>query len=199
MGMSTGSAGQTSVKSEPNVVLMIDIMLVLLIIFMIVTPLLAAGFKATLPKGDNLADRPGEENEVGVGVDVGLRLAGQQDRNRDEQEGTHRDRGVGPDGTDRYLYAARPARAMLRSVARQLQPAGDVRRFGQRAQSGVLAGKAGLGQGVLDKGAVRLLGLAHAEVGLAHQLHAQGGQHGLQFGELAAVVGCQYDFHNKSA
>ena len=67
--MSTGSAGQTSVKSEPNVVPMIDIMLVLLIIFMIVTPLLAAGFKATLPKGDNLADRPEEENEVVVGVD----------------------------------------------------------------------------------------------------------------------------------
>src|SRR5918999_1470714 len=44
-------AGQTAVKSEPNVVPMIDIMLVLLIIFMIVTPLIAAGFKATLPEG----------------------------------------------------------------------------------------------------------------------------------------------------
>jgi biopolymer transport protein ExbD len=49
---------------------MIDIMLVLLIIFMIVTPLLAAGFKATLPKGDNLADRPEEENEVVLGLDA---------------------------------------------------------------------------------------------------------------------------------
>jgi biopolymer transport protein ExbD len=47
MAMTVGGAGQTSVKSEPNVVPMIDIMLVLLIIFMIVTPLIAAGFKAT--------------------------------------------------------------------------------------------------------------------------------------------------------
>ena len=62
-------AGQTSVKSEPNVVPMIDIMLVLLIIFMIVTPLIAAGFKATLPKGKNLDPRPEGENEVVLGID----------------------------------------------------------------------------------------------------------------------------------
>jgi biopolymer transport protein ExbD len=68
--MSAGnSAGQTSVKSEPNVVPMIDIMLVLLIIFMIVTPLLAAGFKATLPKGKNLDPRPEGDNEVVLGID----------------------------------------------------------------------------------------------------------------------------------
>jgi biopolymer transport protein TolR len=64
-----GGAGQTSVKSEPNVVPMIDIMLVLLIIFMIVTPLIAAGFKATLPKGKNLDPRPEGENEVVLGID----------------------------------------------------------------------------------------------------------------------------------
>jgi len=60
-GMS-GKAGQTTVKSEPNVVPMIDVMLVLLIIFMIVTPLIAAGFKATLPKGKNLDPRPEGDN-----------------------------------------------------------------------------------------------------------------------------------------
>ncbi len=69
MGMSAGNAGRTSVKSEPNVVPMIDIMLVLLIIFMIVTPLIAAGFKATLPKGKNLDPRPEGENEVVLGID----------------------------------------------------------------------------------------------------------------------------------
>ena len=67
-GMS-GKAGQTTVKSEPNVVPMIDIMLVLLIIFMIVTPLIAAGFKATLPKGKNLDPRPEGDNEVVLGID----------------------------------------------------------------------------------------------------------------------------------
>src|SRR3954464_12792129 len=64
-----GAAGQTSVKSSPNVVPMIDIMLVLLIIFMIVTPLIAAGFKATLPKGKNLDPRPEGDNEVILGID----------------------------------------------------------------------------------------------------------------------------------
>ena len=69
MAGTVGGAGQTSVKSEPNVVPMIDIMLVLLIIFMIVTPLIAAGFKATLPKGKNLDPRPEGENEVVLGID----------------------------------------------------------------------------------------------------------------------------------
>jgi len=71
MGMSLGSAGKSSVKAEPNVIPMIDIMLVLLIIFMIVTPLIAAGFKATMPKGKNLDKRPEGENEIILGVDAG--------------------------------------------------------------------------------------------------------------------------------
>ena len=73
--MSAGSnAGRTAVKSEPNVVPMIDIMLVLLIIFMIVTPLLASGFKATMPKADNLDDSPEQEDEVILGIDEGGRF-----------------------------------------------------------------------------------------------------------------------------
>ncbi len=48
---------------------MIDVMLVLLIIFMIVTPLIAAGFKATMPKGKNLDPRPEGDNEVVLGID----------------------------------------------------------------------------------------------------------------------------------
>lgn len=68
MGMSTGGGG--GVSSEPNVIPMIDIMLVLLIIFMIVTPLIAAGFKATLPKGKNLDSRPEGEGEIILGIDA---------------------------------------------------------------------------------------------------------------------------------
>ena len=67
--MSTGSAGQTSIKSEPNLVPMIDIMLVLLIIFLIVTPLLAAGFRAVMPKADNLQPSPEKDDEVVLGID----------------------------------------------------------------------------------------------------------------------------------
>ena len=67
-------AGRTNVKSEPNVVPMIDIMLVLLIIFMIVTPLLAAGFRATMPKADNLDASPEGEGEIILGIDEGGRF-----------------------------------------------------------------------------------------------------------------------------
>jgi biopolymer transport protein TolR len=70
VAISTGnSGGTTSVKSDINVTPMIDVMLVLLIIFMIVTPLIAAGFKATLPKGKNLDPRPEGDNEIVLGID----------------------------------------------------------------------------------------------------------------------------------
>jgi biopolymer transport protein ExbD len=71
MGMSV-KQGQTSVKSEPNVVPMIDIMLVLLIIFMIVTPALASGFQAEPPEGVNLKAHPeDEELDQVLGIDRG--------------------------------------------------------------------------------------------------------------------------------
>ena len=94
MAISTGSAGGTSVKSDINVTPMIDVMLVLLIIFMIVTPLIAAGFKATLPKGKNLDPRPEGENEVVLGIDQsgryflnGRALAGGTDALEDQLRG----------------------------------------------------------------------------------------------------------------
>jgi len=68
---SVSQAGQTEVKSEPNVIPMIDVMLVLLIIFMIVTPLIASGFKATMPQGTNLDKRPEGDNEIVLGIDAG--------------------------------------------------------------------------------------------------------------------------------
>ena len=69
MAISTGNAGSSDVKADINVTPMIDVMLVLLIIFMIVTPLIAAGFKATLPKGKHLDPRPEGDNEVILGID----------------------------------------------------------------------------------------------------------------------------------
>jgi biopolymer transport protein TolR len=69
VAISTADSGSSAVKADINVTPMIDVMLVLLIIFMIVTPLIAAGFKATLPKGKNLDSRPEGENEVVLGID----------------------------------------------------------------------------------------------------------------------------------
>jgi biopolymer transport protein TolR len=67
MSASTGGGG---VKAEPNVTPMIDVMLVLLIIFMVVTPALLAGFNAVPPTGQNLKDHPEDaENDQVLGID----------------------------------------------------------------------------------------------------------------------------------
>jgi biopolymer transport protein ExbD len=66
--MSAGGGG--GVKAEPNVTPMIDVMLVLLIIFMVVTPALLAGFNAVPPTGQNLKDHPEDaENDQVLGID----------------------------------------------------------------------------------------------------------------------------------
>jgi biopolymer transport protein ExbD len=53
-----------------NVTPMVDVMLVLLIIFMVVTPALLTGFQAQLPMGENLKERPDEEGRVTLGIDI---------------------------------------------------------------------------------------------------------------------------------
>ena len=52
MSMSTGT-GSSSLNSEINVTPMVDIMLVLMIIFMVITPMLQSGVTVAIPKGDN--------------------------------------------------------------------------------------------------------------------------------------------------
>ena len=61
--------GEMPFNADVNVTSLVDVMLVLLIIFMIVTPLIAAGFKATMPRGKNLDPRPEGDNEVILGID----------------------------------------------------------------------------------------------------------------------------------
>ena len=68
MAMSSSAGG--GVASQPNVTPMIEVMLVLLIIFMVVTPALLAGFNAQPPQGQNLKDHPeDEENDQVLGID----------------------------------------------------------------------------------------------------------------------------------
>ncbi|NOT63543.1 MAG: biopolymer transporter ExbD [Acidobacteria bacterium] len=52
MSMSTGT-GSSGFNSEINVTPMVDIMLVLMIIFMVITPMLQQGVTVAIPKGDN--------------------------------------------------------------------------------------------------------------------------------------------------
>jgi biopolymer transport protein ExbD len=65
VSVSTGSG----VKAEPNVVPMIDVMLVLLIIFMVVTPAITSGFSAINPDGVNLKEHPEEDSDQVLGID----------------------------------------------------------------------------------------------------------------------------------
>ena len=68
MAISTG--GGTGVQSTPNVTPMVDVMLVLLIIFMVVTPALLAGFNADPPQAQNIKDHPeDDQTDQVLGID----------------------------------------------------------------------------------------------------------------------------------
>ena len=69
MAMTTSGTGG-GVASQPNVTPMIDVMLVLLIIFMIVTPLINAGFQAQPPVGVNLKSHPEDNEDQVLGIDA---------------------------------------------------------------------------------------------------------------------------------
>ena len=68
MSMSAGGGG-TTVKAEPNVTPLVDVMLVLLIIFMVIIPTLTSGLNATPPQGVNLKKHPEEDGDVLLGID----------------------------------------------------------------------------------------------------------------------------------
>ena len=70
--MAGGELGSSSTKSEPNVVPLCDILLVLLIIFMVVTPMIQKGANVTLPEAKNTQEepQPGEMITVDVGMDI---------------------------------------------------------------------------------------------------------------------------------
>src|ERR1700738_2753699 len=70
MAMSASSSSGGGVKAGPDGTPMIDVMLLLLIICMVVTPALLAGFNAVPPQGQNLKDHPEDsENDQVLGID----------------------------------------------------------------------------------------------------------------------------------
>src|SRR6266852_6085876 len=69
MAMGGGKKTEGVVAANINVTPMIDVMLVLLIIFMIVTPAITAGFQASIPRAKNPDAREEGEGEVRLGID----------------------------------------------------------------------------------------------------------------------------------
>lgn len=76
MGADVGGGDTT--KSEPNVVPLCDILLVLLIIFMVVTPMIQKGANVSLPDAQFTDDqpKPGEMITVFVKQDGGVLVTG---------------------------------------------------------------------------------------------------------------------------
>jgi len=70
--MAGGDTGSSSAKSEPNVVPLCDILLVLLIIFMVITPMVQKGANVKLPETLNYEEQP----EPGKMTEVALKLDG---------------------------------------------------------------------------------------------------------------------------
>ena len=67
---SNPASQKSSVMADINMTPMVDVMLVLLIIFMLITPALMAGFTAQMPTGENLKERPDDENRTTLGIDI---------------------------------------------------------------------------------------------------------------------------------
>ncbi|MBL8909905.1 MAG: biopolymer transporter ExbD [Archangium sp.] len=83
MGMNVGSKG--GVKAEINVTPMVDVVLVLLIIFMVITPMLQRGKDVQLPKAMKVDDeKKGGADPIVVSVTVDKRIYIESDAYDDE-------------------------------------------------------------------------------------------------------------------
>ena len=71
MGMNIGGAGKKGVRPEINVTPLVDIVLVLLIIFLVVTPLLAKHFTVQVPPEEKtkVVDMPKDDQQLVIRMD----------------------------------------------------------------------------------------------------------------------------------
>jgi biopolymer transport protein TolR len=68
MAFGAGGGSPDEVKGDINVTPLVDVCLVLLIIFMVVTPMLQAGVDVLLPNGPHAEKKPGGEGDLVISV-----------------------------------------------------------------------------------------------------------------------------------
>jgi biopolymer transport protein ExbD len=68
MAFGAGGGSPDELKGDINVTPLVDVCLVLLIIFMVVTPMLQQGVDVLLPTGPHAEKRPGEEGDLIISV-----------------------------------------------------------------------------------------------------------------------------------
>ena len=68
MAFGAGGGSPDEVKGDINVTPLVDVCLVLLIIFMVVTPMLQSGVDVLLPDGPHAEKKPGKEGDLIVSI-----------------------------------------------------------------------------------------------------------------------------------
>jgi biopolymer transport protein ExbD len=68
MAFGAGGGSPDEVKGDINVTPLVDVCLVLLIIFMVVTPMLQSGVDVQLPQGPHSEKKPGKESDMIVSI-----------------------------------------------------------------------------------------------------------------------------------
>jgi biopolymer transport protein ExbD len=68
MAFGMGGGSPDEVKGDINVTPLVDVCLVLLIIFMVVTPMLQSGVDVLLPQGEHAEKKPGKEGDLIISV-----------------------------------------------------------------------------------------------------------------------------------
>ena len=68
MSFGAGGGSPDEVKGDINVTPLVDVCLVLLIIFMVVTPMLQPGVDVLLPEGPHAEKKPGDQEDLVISV-----------------------------------------------------------------------------------------------------------------------------------
>lgn len=68
MAFGAGGGSPDEVKGDINVTPLVDVCLVLLIIFMVVTPMLQSGVDVLLPQGPHAEKKPGQQGDLVVSI-----------------------------------------------------------------------------------------------------------------------------------